>query len=94
MQGLAYLPPWPDFRLAGRQGVPVNENTPLEKNALSTISLQSTTSGAGEQFLLLAGMAKAARKGVLFFPRHWRSLYVGRTSSSMGLITAPHTAAA
>ena len=45
-------------------------NTPPEKTACEKTSLQSTKSGAGEQFLLLLCMARARLKGVLFVHRH------------------------
>ena len=45
------------------------KNTPPERKTLGTISLKSTKSGAGEQFLPLDCMAKAGRKE-RFFHRH------------------------
>ena len=42
------------------------QNTPPEKTTLGDMSFRSTTSGAGEQFLLQDCMAKADVKGVFF----------------------------
>ena len=47
----------------------VKKKTPPEKNTLAEISLKSTTSGAGEEFVLLFCRAQAHGKGV-FFHRH------------------------
>ena len=43
-----------------------NNDIPPEKKTLGSISLKSTRSWCGEEFLLLRCRAKAPRKGVLF----------------------------
>ena len=43
------------------------KNTPPDKNNLGSVSLKNTTSGGGEQLLLLFRKAKARSKGVFLF---------------------------
>ena len=49
--------------------MPVQKNTPLEKNTLGVINLKNTKPGAEEHFMLLDCVDKARIKGV-FVHRH------------------------
>ena len=53
------------------------KNTPPEKRTLGKMSLKNTTSGAGEQFLLLACKAKARVKGVFVHRHRYVTLWFG-----------------
>ena len=50
--------------------VSVNKSTPLERRVRENTSFQSTTSGAGLQFMLCDCRARACAKGISLFHRH------------------------